>query len=94
MNKGINEAKTLGVNLEVFNMIKEINESKILMKHISSECRCEDCEISDYLKDCTCTKILVDDLVLTCNEVVETPEKTSSTNSNDKKITGLSLLFY
>ena len=29
------------VNLKVFDMIKEIYESKILSKHISCECRCE-----------------------------------------------------
>ena len=29
------------VNLEVFDMIKEIYESKTLSKHISCECRCK-----------------------------------------------------
>ena len=28
-------------NLKVFNMIKRINKSKTLIKHISCECRCE-----------------------------------------------------
>ena len=29
------------LNSKVFNMIKGINESKTLVKHISSECRCK-----------------------------------------------------
>ena len=29
------------VNLKVFNMVKVINESKILIKQFSFECRCE-----------------------------------------------------
>lgn len=33
--------KMKDINLKVHNMIKKINESKTLVKHISSECRCE-----------------------------------------------------
>lgn len=33
--------KIENVNLTTFNMIKETNESKTLVKHISRECRCE-----------------------------------------------------
>ena len=33
--------KTKNVNVSVFNMIITINESKILTKHISCECKCE-----------------------------------------------------
>ena len=29
------------MNLKVFIMIKRINETKALVKHVSSECRCE-----------------------------------------------------
>ena len=33
--------KTEALNLSVFNMITGINESKILTKHISCECKCK-----------------------------------------------------
>ena len=33
--------KTEDLNLSVFNMITEINESEILTKHISCECQCK-----------------------------------------------------
>ena len=33
--------KTEDVNLNLFNMITEINESKILTKHTSCECNCK-----------------------------------------------------
>ena len=33
--------KMKDVNLKVHNMIKQINESKTLVKHIGYECRCE-----------------------------------------------------
>ena len=33
------------LNLSVFNMIPDLNESKILTKHISCECRCKFDEI-------------------------------------------------
>ena len=32
--------KTEDLNLSVFNMITGINESKIIIKHISGECKC------------------------------------------------------
>ena len=34
-------SKTKDANVSVFNMIITINESKILTKHISYECKCE-----------------------------------------------------
>ena len=40
--------------------------------------------ISDYLKTCTCVKSIIRDLVITCDEIVDTPE-TMSINSNNKK---------
>ena len=33
--------KTEDLNLSVFNMITRINESKILVKHISYKCKCK-----------------------------------------------------
>ena len=32
------------------------------------------CEIEKYLKDCECMKIVVDDLIATCDEVEDTPK--------------------
>ena len=49
-------------------------------------CACEfdkDCEIGKQLKDCSCKKSLVDDLVVTCDEIVDKPDTTKS-NPNDK----------
>ena len=43
-------------------------------------------DISEYLKDCTCMKSLVDDLVVTWDEIVDTPDTSD-------KIIGLFLLF-
>ena len=34
-------SKTEDLNLSVFNMIRGINKSKILAKHISCECKCK-----------------------------------------------------
>ena len=34
-------SKTEALNLSVFNMIRGINKSKILAKHISCECKCK-----------------------------------------------------
>ena len=39
-NKVCVSNKTNHLNLSVFNMITEINESKTLAKHISCECKC------------------------------------------------------
>ena len=41
-----------------------------------STCACmchKDCEIGKYFKDCKCMKCLVDNIVVTCDEVVDTP---------------------
>lgn len=87
-------------NLKVFNMVKEINESKTLIKHISYECRCEfdgrncnskqksdngkcQCEC-EYLKNHTCTKSIIDDLLVTCDEIVDRPETVSISFTNKK----------
>ena len=116
-------------HLKVFNMIKGINKSKILRKHITYECRCEFlsrkynakywsndkcqcerneptkhcvcqenyacnpsiwacecdkyCDICEYLEDCTSIKSLVNDLVVTFDEIADTPE-TTWFNRNDK----------
>lgn len=43
----------------------------------------KDCEIGEYLKDCTCIKSLVGDLVVTCDEILDKPE-TISVNPNDE----------
>ena len=40
-NKVCLSNKTEDLNLSVFNMITEINELKILTKHISCECKCK-----------------------------------------------------
>ena len=39
------------------------------MKPSMCACECDNhCEISECLKDCTCTKRLIDDLVVMCDE--------------------------
>ena len=51
-----------------------------------SICACEcdkDCEVGEYLKNCTSSKSLVDDLVVTWDMIADTPE-TSLMNPNDK----------
>ena len=46
-------------------------------------CECgKDCVIVEYLKDCESTKSLVDDLVVTCGEIVDTPESVSISPSD------------
>lgn len=52
-----------------------------------SICACEcnkNCKIGKCFKDCVCRKSLVDDLVITCNQIVDTPETTpiESVNKN------------
>ena len=38
-------------------------------------CECDkDCEIDKYLKQCTCIKRILDDLVFMCDEIIDTPE--------------------
>ena len=71
-------------------------ECKILMKHCvskedyawspstsASECD-KHCDIDEYLRNCTFTKSITVDLVITCDEIVETPE-TVLINSHDKE---------
>ena len=48
-------------------------------------CECDkNCEIDRYLKHCTCKKSIIDDLVFTCDEIIDMPE-TVSIDSIDKK---------
>ena len=50
-----------------------------------SACECDkDCE-REYLKDCTCKKSFVDDIIVTYYETANTPE-TTSINSNGETI--------
>ena len=54
--------------------------------HARSICACEYdkfCEISEQLKNCTYTKLLVDGILVICNKIVDMPE-TASINPNDK----------
>lgn len=44
-----------------------------------------DCDIGQYLKDCTCIKSLVDDLVISFDETGDNP-KTTLINSIDEQI--------
>lgn len=61
------------------------------LAHIA--CKCDmDYHIGEYLKDYTCRNSFVDGLMVTFDEIVDTP-KTTSINPNDKQIIGL-LLFY
>ena len=42
-----------------------------------STCACEfdkHCEIDEYLKNCTCVKIIIGDLVIACDEILDTQE--------------------
>ena len=52
-----------------------------------------DCDIGQYLKDCTCIKSFADDLVVRFDETVDNPE-TILINSIDKEIIFLLLLSY
>ena len=57
-----------------------INGYMIYYKWNPSKCACKcdkDCEIGGYMKEYEFTKIIVNDLVLTCNKVVDTPKSTS-----------------
>ena len=50
-------------------------------------CGCDiDCKIDEYLKSSTCEKSIIDDLVIMCEEITDTP-KTVPINSLDKKTT-------
>ena len=47
-------------------------------------CVCDkDCDICEYLEDCTFMKSLVDNLIVACDAIVDTPE-TTWINPNDK----------
>ena len=50
--------KTEDLNLSVFNMTTEINESEILTKHISCECQCKfdsrKCNSNEYWNNDKC----------------------------------------
>ena len=57
-------------------------------------CECdEDCEIGGYLKNCTCTKNLADDLLVTCKEILDIAE-TTSVESVGRKILLSSLCYF
>ena len=48
-------------------------------------CECDiDCKIDEYLKSSTCEKSIIDDLVIMCEEIIDTPN-TVPINSLDKK---------
>ena len=48
-------------------------------------CKCDkDCEIGEYMNDCTCRKRLVDALVVTSDEILDMPE-IKLINSNNNK---------
>ena len=53
------------------------------------------CDIDEYLKNYTEGKIITNDLVITCDEIVDVP-KTVFTNSNDKKLKHIKwvIIFY
>ena len=53
----------------------------------------KDCKIGGQLKNCTCKKNLVDDLGVTCDEVVNTP-KIEPINSTNKTSDRFFLLIY
>ena len=51
-------SKTEGVNVKVFNMMAKINETKVLVKHLSCDCKCKidskACNISQKWNNETC----------------------------------------
>ena len=50
-------------------------------------CKCDKhCNIDEYLENCHFAKSITDDLVITCDEIIDTPEPVL-VNSNDKKTT-------
>ena len=55
-------------------------DCKRTMKH----CICKEDYFNEYLKSCTCLKSIMDDLVITCDEIADTL-KTVSIKSFDKK---------
>ena len=58
----------------------------------ASDCD-KDCNMGKYLKGCTCMKGLVDDLVATYDEILDTSE-IKSINSTNKKFIGFFVLSY
>ena len=61
---------------------------------LESQCMCDkDCEIGEYLKDCECMDSLVDDIVVTCDEIEVTPGSATINPSNGINY-WLLLLFY
>lgn len=56
------------------------------MNFSTSTCECvKDCEFGEYLKDFECMKSLVDNVVVTCDGIVDMPEKVIINASNRKK---------
>ena len=118
--------KLKDLNLIMFNMIKGINESKILIKHISCEwkrkfdgrkynsnqkwnndkCRCDRkkhhiCQ-KDYIWNpatCSCENgkylaSIIDNSVITCDEIIDAKTKTVTTNFNEKNAICKTTSFY
>lgn len=66
-----------GIMISV-NVNEKTNNEKCAWNSSIFSCKCgKNYNVGKYSKDCTCTKILVDDLLVTCDEVVYTPEITS-----------------
>ena len=78
----------IGVNVKTQNQSNITYVKKIMLEILAYVIvSVTDCDMGEYLKDCACIKSLADDLVVTCNETVNTPD-TTLINSNDKTIFG------
>ena len=88
-----NKAKCLS---SVKHTTKTIHHEKKVYAWNLTICACKsekDCEIGEYLKDFTWMKNLVDDLVVTCDEIVD-PPKTTLINSNDRTNCFIAVVYY
>ena len=76
-------------------IIEEVNYAKKVMLETLAYVfvSVTDCDISEYVKDCTCIKGLVGNLAVSFDEIVDNPE-TILINSNDRQIIFLLLFSY
>ena len=76
----------ISVNAAVKKLIKHhVCKENYAWKPSTCACECDKhCEIDKYLKNCTCVKSIIDDLLVTCDKTEDTPE-TVSINSDKKK---------
>ena len=88
-----------GIMVSVDEIVKKTIKHRICQEDYAwntSICACKrnkNCDIGEYIKDCTGTKRLIVDLIVTYDEIVDMQE-TTSINPDNQTNNNLLLLFY